>query len=585
MLFSEFAGFLERIEREQSRNSMVLILSELFSRLEETEVRGTTYLLQGVVEPPFKGVEFGIGEKLVIRAIAISSGRSEKAVTSEYARLGDIGLVCEKFASSGKQGTLFEAERLGLAEVYLSFLSLSKLSGTGSQDEKIKSMAGLLGRAKDPVEAKHLARVPLGKLRLGIGDPTILDALSVWKAGDKSLREDIESAYNLCSDLGRVSEIVAREGTAGLLKIEATPKSPIRPALAERLESGEAIIEKIGPCLVEAKYDGFRAQVHKAGSEIEVFSRSLERTTGMFPEIVSEVRKIPAREIIFEGEAIGLDSNGRFLPFQETIQRKRKHGIEKASGEIPLKLFAFDLLYLDGVDYMKRPFSERREKLEELFGKFEGISPSEAIFAKTGGEIDDFFSEVIGRGLEGIIAKKPDSAYVAGARKFAWIKLKKSYTEKGLSDTVDCVIIGYYRGKGQRTDFGLGGLLVAVLDGETGLFESIAKVGSGFSEEEMKSFSELLSKETLSEKPKGVGSGIVPDYWVEPKHVVTIAADEITISPSHSAGGFALRFPRIKGFIREDKKPSDATTVSEIRKLFEIQERTRKKGKGQVQEK
>ncbi|MFH0961137.1 MAG: ATP-dependent DNA ligase [archaeon] len=577
MRFSEFTETLERIEREPSRNAMVSILSEFFGRLETEEVRGAVYLLQGVVEPPFKGIEFGIGEKLLVRALAISSGRSDKVISAEYRKLGDLGLVAEKFSESGRQRSLVELEKLGLSEVYSVLRNLAGSSGTGSQDDKIRTLAGLLGRCRTPAEAKHLARVPLGKLRLGIGDPTILDALSFWKSGDKSLRGELEGAYNMCSDLGLVAEKFSESGLEGVSALEIFPGNPIRPALAERLESGAAIIGKIGACLVEAKYDGFRAQVHKKGSRIEIFSRSLERTTEMFPEIVDSVRKLPASEVIFEGEAIGTDEKGNFLPFQKTIRRKRKYGVKEASEKSPLKLFAFDLLYLDGTDYTKQPFSERRKKIEALFSNGGGIAPSEAIPASTGEDIDEFFQKVVSRGLEGIIAKKLDSPYSAGARKFAWIKMKKSYTEQGLSDTVDAVIIGYFRGKGQRTNFGFGGLLVAVLDEKEGIFKSIAKVGTGFSEEGMKAFSELLEKSKSKEKPKNVESGLVPDFWVSPRHVVTVAADEITRSPTHSAGGgFALRFPRIKGFVREDKLPGDATTVSEIMSLFEIQERTRK---------
>lgn len=587
MRFSKFSRILDGIEKEPSRNSMVGILAGLYSDLAPEEIRGTTYLLQGVVEPPFKGIEFGIGEKLLIRALSISSGRPEKTIVSEYQKTGDLGIVSETFSKSGKQGKLFESQPLELSEVYSELRRLASLSGAGSQEDKVRSLAALVGRCKEPGEAKHLVRIPLSKLRLGIGDLSILDAVSVSGALDKSMRAELESAYNICSDLGLVAETFLLKGRAGLSEIEITPGNPIRPALAERLESGEAIIGKIGPCFVDAKYDGFRAQVHKRDSQVYIFSRSLERTTDMFPEIAEAVRRLPERELIIEGEAIGINpSTGKFLPFQDTIQRKRKHGIEEAREALPLVLFAFDILYLEGVDYTKLPFKERRKKLEELVRGREGIRPSNGIFASTGEEIDDFFSGALSSGLEGIIAKKLDERYVAGARKFAWVKLKKSYTEEGLSDTVDCAIIGYFRGKGQRTEFGFGGLLVAVIDEEDGKFKSIAKVGTGFSEEAMEKFRTLLEGIKSREMPKGVESRLVPDFWTEPKYVVSISADEITASPIHSAGssgeggnGLALRFPRIKGFAREDKGAKDATTVSEIRSLYELQERTRKGSK------
>ncbi len=584
MDLSEFCDFLERVEAEPSRNAMVGILSELFHKIGPQEARAVTYLLQGVVEPPFKGVEFGIGEKLLIRAISMAYGQGKKAVLSEYRKSGDLGLVAESLLSKGKKQVRLAEDLLPLTvgKAYSELRRLALQAGTGSQDQKISTLASLFGRCRTPAEAKHLARIPLAKLRLGVGDPTILDALSTRFSGDKSMREDLEAAYNLCSDLGRISEIMFSEGEAGLSKVEISPGNPIRPALAERLNSGAEIIERMGPCLVEAKYDGFRVQIHKDGAKIEIFSRSLERTTDMFPEITRAVRDLPFDQMIFEGEALAYDKErGAFLPFQETIQRKRKHDVAGMSERYPLRLFAFDLLFLEGVDYTALLFEERRRKLEKIFALSPGISPSVALRAKTGEEVDEFFLSCVGKGLEGIIAKDPKAKYAAGARKFAWIKMKKSYTEAGLADTIDAVIIGYFRGKGQRTDFGFGGLLVAVLDEESGRYVSVAKVGSGFSEEEMAAFPQLLKEDRSAKKPPSVESGLEPDFWVLPRKVVTIAADEITRSPTHAAGasggqpGFALRFPRIKGGVRGDKKPADATTVAEIRELFRLQDEKR----------
>ncbi|MFH1750638.1 MAG: ATP-dependent DNA ligase [Candidatus Micrarchaeota archaeon] len=394
----------------------------------------------------------------------------------------------------------------------------------------------------------------------------------------KKYRGIFERAYNMRSDLGEVAEKVHSKQLDELQKIGPAVFSPIRPALAERLLTPGQIIEKLGECSVEGKYDGFRLQIHKKGSEIRIFSRKEEPMTHMFPDIVSAIRtEVDAKNAIFEGEAIAYDAvQKRFLPFQVTIQRKRKHGVGEMARELPLRLYAFELLFADGRDYTKEPYEARRRKLESVIRKGASIVRiSERIIAKSPIDLQAFFDKCLQEGLEGIIAKDQKAPYVAGARKFAWIKLKRSYGK--VADTFDVVIIGYYLGKGKRAQFEFGGVLTAVFDPESGRYKSIAKVGTGFSEEQMGEFREMLEKITLREKPKTVDSVMAPDLWVEPKIVIEVNADEISRSPTHAAGrtagseeGFALRFPRMVS-IRKDKRPQDATTESEILELYELQ--------------
>ncbi|MCX6777647.1 MAG: ATP-dependent DNA ligase, partial [Candidatus Micrarchaeota archaeon] len=397
--------------------------------------------------------------------------------------------------------------------------------------------------------------------------------------GDKSMREELERAYNLCSDLGLVAKtLFTNPGEIANFKVKLF--SPIRPALAERLPTAEEIIKKIGKCSVEAKYDGFRCQVHKKGGQIELFSRKLERTTRMFPEIVEAAKQLKATDLILEGEALAYsESTGQYYSFQFTIQRKRKHGIDAMAEQFPLRLFAFDLLYADGEDYTRKPYSERRKALAGIVGKKGGvIQLSDAIITDKAKELENYFNDSVSKGLEGIIAKDLNSPYVAGARKFAWIKLKRSYQGE-LADTVDVVIVGYYLGKGKRAEFEFGGLLCAVYDSDEDRFKTIARIGSGFSEEQMKNLQELLSKTKTGVRPPRLDSKVTPDFWVEPKFVITVSADEITRSPMHTCGmsgntGYALRFPRMVGDIRTDKSPEDATTVSEILQMFDMQKKT-----------
>jgi len=442
---------------------------------------------------------------------------------------------------------------------------------------KIKLLTQLLNNAS-PLEAKFLTRIPVGMLRLGIGDPTILDAFSVKVWGDKELRAPLERAYNLCSDLGLVAEVLWKENMAGIKKFKVKPGNPIRPALAERLPSAEEIIDKLGKCAVEAKYDGFRIQAHKSGKNVQLFSRRQENTTHMFPEIVKAVSELPFKDLIIEGEALSYnEETAEYYSFQMTIQRKRKHGVADAAKEYPLKLFVFDVLYVDGRDMTEEPFERRRKMVERMITPSKTLMPSEWILTDKADRLEKFFQDCISRGLEGVIAKDMHAPYIAGARKFAWIKLKRSYKGE-LSDTIDVTIIGYYRGTGARAKFGFGGFLGAVYDEKEDMFKTITKCGSGFSEEQMVRLREMLEKIKVRNKPARVDSLLEPHVWTEPRYVVSIMADEITESPMHTAGrkkdtGYALRFPRMTGWIREDKKPEDATTVEEIVKMYRQQKR------------
>jgi DNA ligase 1 len=575
MLFIELAKCMEDIEKTRSRLEMTQIISELFKKTSSEEIDKIIYLLQGKIAPEHKGIKLGLGERYVELALAKSMGYELNIVQKKFSQKGDLGDVAEELAENKKQMSLF-SEELSIEKVYSNFYKLAEKSGHGSQDVKINILAEMLNNAK-PVEAKYISRFPIGSLRLGIGDPTILDALSNMKKGDKTDREMLEKAYNVSSDLGELARKYM-ETKSEKFEVEMKLFTPLRPALAERLSSGEDILTKIEECIVEAKYDGFRLQCHKKGNEVEIFSRNLERMTEMLPDVVESIRnEINVDEIIFEGEAIGYnEKEKKFYSFQQTMQRKRKYNIDKKSEEIPLKLFVFDVMFFEGKNVTNLPLKERKKIMEKTIKNKKNIEVSEGYKVKNAEEIEQYFNDFLNRGLEGLMAKDLNAPYVAGARKFSWIKLKKSYKTE-LSDTIDITIIGYYSGKGTRTKFNFGGILGGVYDSSTDMFYSIAKVGSGFNEEQMKEFGEKLEKITLKNKHSRVDSEIEPNFWVEPKYVITVTADEISKSPTHTCGkfngetGYALRFPRIIGGIREDKNPEDSTTVDEIIKMYKLQ--------------
>ncbi len=577
-MFAEVADTFRKLEETSKRLEMTSILADLFKKTPASDIDKVVYLLQGRVAPAFKNIEIGIGEKLAEQAISKATGYPVKEVEKKYHELGDLGLVAEKFVSKKKQKSLFSQD-LTVKHVFNAFYKMATVSGARSQDLKIKTLVELLNNSK-PLEARYIIRIPLGKLSLGVGDPTILDALATAVLGDKTQRSVLEEAYNVCSDLGLVAKTLYEKGLEGVKNIRVRVGVPLRPALCERLPTAEEIIKKLGKCAAEHKYDGFRIAIHKNGDDVRIFSRREEEMTHMFPEVVKAVREqVKAKQTIIEGEAIGYnEATGEFLPFQVTIQRKRKHGIEKKAKEYPLKVFLFDVLYVDGEDVRNKPFKERRNILEKIIKPGETLKLAEEIITDNAEELKEFFEDAISRGLEGIVAKDLNAPYTTGARKFAWIKMKRSYKGE-LGDTVDVVIVGYYAGKGMRTKLGFGGLLTAVYDDEADEFKTIARVGSGFSEEQMKELKQLLDKVCVKQKPKNVDSLVKPDYWVEPKYVAEVLADEITKSPMHTCGmkdgvGYALRFPRMIR-LREDKTPYEATTVREIIRMYEEQKKTR----------
>jgi DNA ligase-1 len=528
-----------------------------------------------------------MGERMVASAVSVAAKKSEREVSKLYNKLGDLGLVARGLTPKNRRG------KLTVSEVYSSLLEIARTSGRGSAEKKVALLAQLIGAAS-PLAALYIARFVVGRMRLGVGAPTIIEAVARYysesKEEGREARAVIERAYNLCSDLGLTLKTMRKRGLAGLKKIKPHVGSPIRMMLAERLPNAEAIIKRLGRCAVESKLDGFRCQVHLKGRKVEIFSRNLERTTGMFPDIAEAVvASVGSRTAIIEGEAVAVnEATGEFHSFQVTAQRKRKYKIEEMARDFPLVLVVFDLLHANGKDYINQEYRMRRAALEKLVkrsAKANGrvrlpVRLVDRVVTEDASELQEFFEEQIERGLEGIVAKRLDARYEAGARNFNWIKLKRVYRGE-LSDTIDVAVVGYLRGRGMRARLGVGALLTAVYDKKTDSFKTVGKVGSGLSEKNWIRLRKLLDRSASPDKPARVDSRLIPDIWVEPQYVMTVLADEITRSPIHtcaqdeSGAGLALRFPRVVGFIREDKSPEDATTVAEIKKMYAMQKKRR----------
>ena len=608
MLFFKLAQYFSRIEATPKRLEITAILAELLKESSPEEVDKICYLVLGQLAPLYEGVEFNLAGKMLIRVMAdayMVPGADVEKIAKDK---GDLGDAAEELANRVQRTANSKAvsrKPLTVSQVYATLRGVAEDSGTGSQERKVRGMAELF-QSLDPLAVRYVARIPVASLRLGFSDKTILDALSVAETGDKSLRPLIERAYNVSADIGRIAKLVKSKGVKGLENIGVTVGVPVRMAAAERLPDPKAILEKMGGKLAaEPKYDGFRVQVHldkarrqesgdgsgkqlgfKGGGDglppeasgegwVRIFSRNLENTTPMFPEIAAAAQKLPVKSAIFEGEAIAYNpETEEFEPFQETSKRKRKYGIQEKAVELPLKVFAFDLLYLDGKDLTREPYETRRRTLEKLMaGVTDTIMLAEERIFTNAKELEAFFMEEIEHGLEGIMAKRLDGVYQAGVRNFNWVKLKRMEEGK-LEDTIDCVVLGYYTGRGKRTQFGIGGFLAAVYDDKIDTFKTISRVGSGLTDEEWREMKRRVDELKTKDKPKNadVVKEHTPDVWAEPKIVVAIRADEITKSPLHTAGGLALRFPRLMAF-RNDKTPEQATTVAEVEKMFRDQKK------------
>ncbi|HET6262349.1 MAG TPA: ATP-dependent DNA ligase, partial [Chloroflexia bacterium] len=500
--------------------------------------------------------------------------------------------VAQEFAQGGAAQMVLAGDAdtnrgVPLPEVYAHLVRITEATGSGSQEAKVTLLAELFARLQ-PLVAKHVARIIVGRLRVGVGDPTLMDALSVAKAGDKSARPGIERAYNLSSDLGLVARTYYSSGLEGLEGIRVKVGNPVRMALAERADSAEEILARLGRCAIEPKYDGFRMQVHKDGDQVSIFSRGLEDLSGMFPDVVAAVHaQIAARDAILEGEALAFEPDtGRYQPFQVTSQRRRIHNIEEMSASLPLRLLAFDLLLLEGNDLTRAPYTERRAVLEKAIRPLDGlggIQVSTSLLTDDPEQIVIFYEDSLEEGLEGIVAKRLDGTYEAGKRGFNWIKMKRSYQTQ-MRDTVDCAIVGYYYGKGRRASWGIGSLLVSVYDPATDTLPTVTRVASGLSDEGWRDLCRRLEADRIEHHDPRVLSVITPDIWVVPRLVVELQADEVSRSQMHPAGrtdsgpGYALRFPRI---IKErpERTPEDATSVEEVIKLYNMQGKGDTRGK------
>jgi len=589
MNFSAFAIYLDKLEETSSRLTLIEILSELFKEIHQDEIDKVIYLMQGRVAPFFAPIEIGMADKMVAQSLVLAFGLTKEEVLKDYDTKGDLGLVAYDLAKNKRHKE--KAKELTVSDVFKQLTEIAEMGGDGSVEKKITKLKELLEHM-DALSAKHLVRIPLGNTRLGIGDPTVLDGLALSKLGDKTKRKLLEGAYNRTSDLGLIGSTLFEHGLKGVEKLQVKVGNPIRSELCERLPNPQKVIEKMSfdsasdnvGVSAQYKYDGFRVQIHKDGKNVSMFSRNLEDMTHMFPELIEgTLKQVKADTVILDSEALAYQvESEEFLPFQETTKRRRKHNIEEVAKQLPLKAFVFDILYVNGKSLLDTPLTERLEILKKTVQGDETLIPAIGEVIKEPEKLQLMLDDAFSKGLEGVVIKRLESPYEAGGRNFNWVKLKR-HSSGELKDTIDCVILGYIYGKGKRTEFGAGSLLVGLYDAKSDEFVSVTKIGTGLTDDEWREIHKRADNLKVDHKPARVSSRIVPSVWVKPEIVIEILADEITISPNHTAGmiltpdgkvekpGYALRFPRLVKFRDKDKKPEDATTVKELIEMYNSQ--------------
>jgi DNA ligase-1 len=618
---SKLVDTFESMEETKSRLALTELLVSLIKNTSHTVIDKVIYLIQGKLRPDYEGIEMGIAEKMIIRALSQTLAIDVSSILETYRQTGDLGDTTRKMLSTKKSKA--EGNAISVDFVYSKLYEIAKTSGVGSQELKIKIIVDLL-TSSTPREARYIIKFITGTLRLGVADNTVMDALAVAFTGNKSNRKVLEEAYNVCSDLGTVAKVLASNGIEAVKAIQITIFKPIRPMLAERVRTAQEGLKRMegGIGAAEYKLDGERIQVHvkkgdnhrKGDGKVELFSRRLENITYQYPDVARAVISSPEsiKEAIVEGEVVAIDSQTLELrPFQELMHRRRKHGIDKAIEQYPVLLNIFDILYLNGKDQTSLPYSQRRKVLEEIIPstKVNGDAPDAhktpgkrdanvtkynsidshdtnhtliqlipQIVTKSEEDIERYMSAAIENGCEGIVLKQLSSVYKAGSRGFLWTKLKREYKNE-LADTLDLVIVGGLYGRGRRVGK-YGALLLACYDHESDMFRSISKVGAGFTDIHLEDFYNNLERHRI--KHRNARVDVIAenmDVWFEPSIVIEVIASEITVSPSYSTAmnsikngyGLALRFPKFTGKIRDDKSPEDATTVDEIIKMYKDQ--------------
>jgi DNA ligase-1 len=536
------------LESTTKRLEKTKTLADFFSGIDSELLPVVTIMALGRVFPVWSEEELGVGSKLLIKAIASVVGVSSDDVEDQIRDQGDIGTASEVLFKKRSQTTFF-SQPLTINMVYNNLRKIASISGNRAQSRKMSIIRELLSLSS-PMEAKYITRTVLEELRVGVGEGTIRDAISVAFGVDKEI---LDRAHMLTNDLGWVAQVTLEEGEEGLKKISLKPGKPVKPMLAQLAKGIKESVAEMGRVFCETKYDGIRVQIHRKGQEVMVFTRRLENISNAVPDVIEYIEKsLPHQDFIVEGEII-VTKNGKPISFQYILQRvRRKYDIEKVMGEVPLTLYLFDVLYFNK-PFIDAPLEKRRFTLESIVKTSENkikLSRLVKITMDNVQEAENLFTESIDKGHEGIMIKDPQAPYIPG------IRGKKMLKYKAEPETLDLVVVGGSYGKGKRAHF-IGSYLMALRDEEGG-FKTIAHVATGLDDKTLLELSERMDKIIKSRK-----GGLVK---VNPHIILEIAYSEIVNSPEYESG-FSLRFPVVKR-IRDDLSLEDIDTVKRVKSIF-----------------
>ncbi|XP_030759743.1 DNA ligase 1 isoform X2 [Sitophilus oryzae] len=615
--YSALARTLEEIEDVSARLKMIEILSNFFRSvivLTPDDLLPSIYLCLNKIAPAYEGLELGVAETSLMKAIAQSTGRTVSQIKSDAQETGDLGKVAEH--SKSNQRMIFKPARLTVKGVFDKLKEIAQMTGHASQTKKVEKIQSMFVACQDS-EARFLIRSLAGKLRIGLAEQSVLQAIALacaltppgqnyppkqLNASKKQSSEDfkakvdelaliLKTAYCECPNYDKIVPVLLEEGIEALPdKCKLTPGIPLKPMLAHPTKGVQEVLTRFEGMTFtcEWKYDGERAQIHISEKDVSIFSRNQENNTSKYPDIISRLEKCKGESVkscILDCEAVAWDKEKQqILPFQILSTRKRKDANE-ADIKVQVCVFMFDLLYLNGESLVKRPFKERRELLKQHFNEHDG----EWLFAKMLDttkieEVQEFLEESVKGNCEGLMVKtlEQEATYEIAKRSRNWLKLKKDYLE-GVGDTLDVVVIGGYLGKGKRTGT-YGGFLLACYDNDSEEYQSICKIGTGFTDEDLQTHTDFFKGHVI---PKAKSyyrydSSLEPDHWFEPVQVWEIKCADLSLSPVHYAGvgivdpekGISLRFPRFVR-IRDDKNVDDATSSQQVAYMYSNQEQVK----------
>ncbi|KAL0581628.1 ATP-dependent DNA ligase Cdc17 [Marasmius crinis-equi] len=608
--FSMIEATTKRLEKNALLTSLLLLVIQRSTKKDHTSLLQTVYLCINRLSPDYVGIELGIGESLLIKAIAESTGRSLATVKADLKKEGDLGLVAMN--SKNSQKTLYKPKPLNVPFVFSKLKEIALSTGHSSQAKKVGIITKLLAACQN-FEAKYIVRSLEGKLRIGNAERSVLVALahaavlaekesSNKKWSNEKLAARLEEGANILkavySELPSYDEVIPtllEHGIDGLREhCKLRPGVPLKPMLAKPTKAIGEVLDRFENkrFTCEYKYDGERAQVHKLeDSTVSVFSRNSEDMSKKYPDLVEQLPrciKESTKSFVLDAEAVAIDRNtGKLMPFQELSRRKRKD-VKVEDIQVRVCLFAFDLLYLNGEPLLHKTLTERRKLLQEHFQPVDG----EFQFAKSSDseateDIQTFLEESVKDGCEGLMVKmlETDASYYEPSRRSVnWLKLKKDYLA-GVGDSLDLVVVGAFYGKGKRTNV-YGAFLLACYDADSEEYQTISKIATGFSDEALQSHYEML-KPLETQKPRGdikVG-GAKADVWFEPQVVWEVLTADLSLSPIYTAAqglvnerGISLRFPRFIR-IRDDKNADDATGPEQVAEMYERQALAQGSGK------